>query len=210
MPNKTRSIIQPKRSFSSSLTRSQLRQRSSPNHDPPLTSQSQQQLLTTHHLLQLTFHRNKNQHRRAKWWKWLSMLYRSVGKLLALTEGLETGARRRPAPDASVVNVHGAKRMAPVSRQSIVFDRTRSKWDDRVVYLRQGIVPGCYRYGIPYYPCSFLLNGARCWLLRGVAVCCFFALQSTCFDASWILFKMCVIKHRRPKFLWSRKGYTFL
>lgn len=33
-------------------------------------------------MLHLTYHRNKNQHRLAKWWKWLSMLRRCVAKLL--------------------------------------------------------------------------------------------------------------------------------
>ena len=32
-------------------------------------------------LLQLIFHRNKNQHHLAKWWKWLSMLKRCLLKL---------------------------------------------------------------------------------------------------------------------------------
>ena len=30
----------------------------------------------------LLYHRNKNQHRQAKWWKWLSMLKRSTEKLI--------------------------------------------------------------------------------------------------------------------------------
>lgn len=33
-------------------------------------------------LLHLTFHRNKNQHRQARWWKWFAMLRRTVNKLL--------------------------------------------------------------------------------------------------------------------------------
>jgi len=33
-------------------------------------------------ILHLVYHRNKNQHRLAKWWKWLSMLKRSVANLL--------------------------------------------------------------------------------------------------------------------------------
>ncbi len=43
-------------------------------------------------LLQLVFHRNKNQHRLAKWWKWLSILKRSVRKLLHEIAGKETEA----------------------------------------------------------------------------------------------------------------------
>lgn len=31
--------------------------------------------------LHLLYHHNKNQHRQSKWWKWLTMLRRGVGKL---------------------------------------------------------------------------------------------------------------------------------
>ena len=34
------------------------------------------------HTFRLLHHRNKNQHRRSKWWKWFSMLKRCVSKLL--------------------------------------------------------------------------------------------------------------------------------
>lgn len=51
----------------------------------PLPKQHEyQQLISTHQILHLTIHRNKNQHRRAKWWKWLSLLFRSLGKLISL------------------------------------------------------------------------------------------------------------------------------
>ncbi|KAI9881387.1 MAG: hypothetical protein M1830_003394 [Pleopsidium flavum] len=43
-------------------------------------------------LLQLMFHRNKNQHRLTKWWKRLSMLKRSVTKLLREIAAKETEA----------------------------------------------------------------------------------------------------------------------
>lgn len=33
-------------------------------------------------ILHLLYHRNRNQHRLAKWWKWLSLLRRSVANLL--------------------------------------------------------------------------------------------------------------------------------
>ncbi|KAJ5902487.1 hypothetical protein N7495_003015 [Penicillium taxi] len=36
----------------------------------------QQELLEVHSILHLIYHRNKNQHQRTKWWKWLSMLKR--------------------------------------------------------------------------------------------------------------------------------------
>lgn len=37
-----------------------------------------QEILAVHSLLHLIYHRNKNQHRRAKWWKWLSALKRTA------------------------------------------------------------------------------------------------------------------------------------
>ncbi|CAP80097.1 Pc12g04700 [Penicillium rubens Wisconsin 54-1255] len=36
------------------------------------------EILTVHSMLHLIFHRNKNQHRRTKWWKWLSILKRAT------------------------------------------------------------------------------------------------------------------------------------
>ncbi|CAG8901921.1 unnamed protein product [Penicillium egyptiacum] len=36
------------------------------------------EILEVHSMLHLIFHRNKNQHRRAKWWKWLSILKRAT------------------------------------------------------------------------------------------------------------------------------------
>jgi hypothetical protein len=43
-------------------------------------------------LLHLIWHRNKNQHRGQKWWKWVGMLRRSIGKLLVFER---QGWRRR-------------------------------------------------------------------------------------------------------------------
>lgn len=37
-------------------------------------------------LIHLLYHRNKNQHHHALWWKWLSMLQRSVAKLTRALE----------------------------------------------------------------------------------------------------------------------------
>ncbi|KAL4877641.1 hypothetical protein BJY04DRAFT_197421 [Aspergillus karnatakaensis] len=41
----------------------------------------QDELLRIHSILHLIFHRNKNQHRGTDWWKWLSMLKRTVWNL---------------------------------------------------------------------------------------------------------------------------------
>lgn len=40
------------------------------------------QLRESAKILHLLFHRNKNQHRQATWWKWLSMLRRCLAKLI--------------------------------------------------------------------------------------------------------------------------------
>ncbi|KGO63663.1 hypothetical protein PITC_072160 [Penicillium italicum] len=37
-----------------------------------------EEILAVHSMLHLIFHRNKNQHRRTKWWKWLSILKRAT------------------------------------------------------------------------------------------------------------------------------------
>jgi ribonuclease MRP protein subunit RMP1 len=47
------------------------------------------EVLAVHSMLHLIFHRNKNQHHRAKWWKWLSMLKRATADL---ARSRETGA----------------------------------------------------------------------------------------------------------------------
>lgn len=37
-----------------------------------------QEILAVHSVLHLIYHRNKNQHQGAKWWKWLSILKRTT------------------------------------------------------------------------------------------------------------------------------------
>ena len=43
-------------------------------------------LKTVHRTLHLLHHRNRNQHRRAHFWKWLSMTKRCVGSLITELE----------------------------------------------------------------------------------------------------------------------------
>ncbi|KAH6715227.1 hypothetical protein BKA61DRAFT_655519 [Leptodontidium sp. MPI-SDFR-AT-0119] len=59
----------------------------SPNSSSTTTPLTELTSIT--HLLHLTHHRNKNQHRLAKWWKAFSILRRQVGKLVAEVEVLE-------------------------------------------------------------------------------------------------------------------------
>jgi hypothetical protein len=47
---------------------------------------SHSELREVNRLLYLVYHRNKNQHRGQKWWKWVGMLRRSIRKLLVFED----------------------------------------------------------------------------------------------------------------------------
>jgi ribonuclease MRP protein subunit RMP1 len=79
---------------------------------PGCTAES---LLPVQHLLHLTAHRNKNQHRIAKWWASFSILRRQLGKLITALEN----------PDAA-------------------FRAKKIEIEKRVGFLREEIVPRCY------------------------------------------------------------------
>ncbi|KFY81700.1 hypothetical protein V500_11172 [Pseudogymnoascus sp. VKM F-4518 (FW-2643)] len=72
-------------------------------------------LLPIQHLLHLTAHRNKNQHRIAKWWASFSILRRQLVKLITALEN----------PDAA-------------------FRAKKIEIETRVVFLREEVVPRCY------------------------------------------------------------------
>lgn len=40
------------------------------------------QMQETTHIFHLLHHRNKNQHRHSKWWRWFSLLKRCVSRLI--------------------------------------------------------------------------------------------------------------------------------
>ncbi|KAI9672433.1 MAG: hypothetical protein M1829_004512 [Trizodia sp. TS-e1964] len=75
------------------------------------------ELRETSRILHLNFHHNKNQHRATVWWKWLSILRRSIDKLLG---EVELGA-------------------------ALVFDRERNlaAIAARVAFIRDILVPRC-------------------------------------------------------------------
>lgn len=98
-----------------------------------LSTKHRQQLITTRRLLHLTIHRNKNQHRRAKWWKWLAVLHKSVGKLLVLLRA----DGERGLDDA---------RFAGSGKATENEEDNLKRWDEMVVHLRERIVPRCFRY----------------------------------------------------------------
>lgn len=54
------------------------------------------ELFRIHSMLHLIFHRNRNQHGKTKWWKWLSILKRSVWNL-ALTLGPSNKENTQPS-----------------------------------------------------------------------------------------------------------------
>ncbi|KAL2862971.1 uncharacterized protein BJX67DRAFT_385080 [Aspergillus lucknowensis] len=61
-----------------------------------------------HKILHLIFHRNKNQHRRTKWWKWLSILKRTVWNL-----ALSLGSAQERLPSAEFYRQYLADRVVP-------------------------------------------------------------------------------------------------
>jgi ribonuclease MRP protein subunit RMP1 len=52
----------------------------------PTQNTQQSELLQVLNILTLAYHRNKNQHRRSRWWKELSLLRRNLRRLLAESE----------------------------------------------------------------------------------------------------------------------------
>lgn len=77
-----------------------------------------------HALLHLTHHRNKNQHRLAKWWSALSMLRRNVDKLILELEKLEA---------------LGMGKTARKERREV-----EGRVVERVEFLREGLMEKCY------------------------------------------------------------------
>ncbi|KAI9368003.1 hypothetical protein BJX61DRAFT_537600 [Aspergillus egyptiacus] len=65
-----------------------------------------------HSILHLIFHRNRNQHGRAKWWKWLSILKRTVWKL-ALSLSTNSEAVSGTASSAEFYKQYLSERVVP-------------------------------------------------------------------------------------------------
>ncbi|KAI9835306.1 MAG: hypothetical protein M1819_002450 [Sarea resinae] len=82
---------------------------------PTLVEANRLELEDISRILHLFHHRNKNQHRLAKWWKWFSMLWRSLQKLLV---------------EASRANISG---------------KDMVRFQARVGHLHAVLVPKCYR-----------------------------------------------------------------
>ena len=56
---------------------------------PVLDPEKAKELAEIQKLLSLAWHRNKNQHRRSRWWGEFGVLRRGVGRLMAEVEGRE-------------------------------------------------------------------------------------------------------------------------
>jgi ribonuclease MRP protein subunit RMP1 len=85
---------------------------------PPIvlpTGCTLESLVPIQQLLHLTAHRNKNQHRIAKWWASFSILRRQLGKLITALE-----------------------------HSDAAFRANKIEIEKRVVFLREEIVPRCY------------------------------------------------------------------
>ncbi|KAI9677583.1 MAG: hypothetical protein M1817_006537 [Caeruleum heppii] len=99
------------------------------------------ELRTNAHLLQLIYHRNKNQHRRSTWWKWLSQLRRHMARLLTAHDAYEaaltiSGHVGDPA-------THSRRRVGIGS----MVDRKMKigrEVEGRVRWLRGVVVPRCW------------------------------------------------------------------
>jgi ribonuclease MRP protein subunit RMP1 len=83
-----------------------------------------EELTSIHQILHLTHHRNKNQHRLAKWYKSFSQLRRHASKLLTELETLET--------------------FIALSAKSKKTEEARDAVEKRVEFLERWLVPRCY------------------------------------------------------------------
>jgi ribonuclease MRP protein subunit RMP1 len=84
-----------------------------------------EELISINQILHLTHHRNKNQHRLAKWWKEFSLLRRNMAKLL--TE-LET--------NLSYTTLSAKSKKTQESKQAV---------EKRAYFLADVLAPRCYQ-----------------------------------------------------------------
>jgi ribonuclease MRP protein subunit RMP1 len=93
-------------------------------------SNSIEELTAVTNLIHLSFHRNRNQHRLAKWWSSLSQLKRHIQKLVSELSVLDTAAQ---------YEIKGK------SKSESKYVRTaREKVEARVEFLENWLVPSCY------------------------------------------------------------------
>jgi hypothetical protein len=101
-------------------------------------SDHDQELLRVHSLLAQIWHRNKNQHRGQKWWKWVSILKRSVRDLVDRTGAVE---------ESGVGLKNGEKHLneAALARKRMERDRARREQREQVEeWLREVVLAKCW------------------------------------------------------------------
>ncbi|KAI9049528.1 hypothetical protein LZ554_006557 [Drepanopeziza brunnea f. sp. 'monogermtubi'] len=103
-----------------------------PSSHPHPSATPLQELTSISQLLHLTHHRNKNQHRLAKWYKPFSQLRRQVGRLLPELEALEVAER------FSVSGNENGEAEGKYVRAA------RERVERRVCFLEEWIVEKCY------------------------------------------------------------------
>ncbi|KAL2067877.1 hypothetical protein VTL71DRAFT_15975 [Oculimacula yallundae] len=115
------------------------------SNDTPL-----QALQSISQLLHLTHHRNKNQHRLAKWYKAFSVLRRQVGKLVNEVETLErvvkfssTGGEDGKAGRKGRKE-EGEREDGKGREESKYVLAAREKVEERVEFMEEWVVPKCY------------------------------------------------------------------
>jgi ribonuclease MRP protein subunit RMP1 len=86
-------------------------------------------LISTHQLLHLTHHRNKNQHRLSKWYKWFSTLRRQISKLITELETLETA------------ETYSSKKKGEENKY---VKAARERVEVRVAFLRERVIGDAY------------------------------------------------------------------
>jgi ribonuclease MRP protein subunit RMP1 len=106
-----------------------------------------EELTAISHLLHLSFHRNKNQHRLTKWWSSLSQLRRQVQKLIFELSTLKTaekfdvtgGKGVKNNPKRSAKGVEGMR-----NGESKYVKAAREKVELRAEFMERWLFPGCY------------------------------------------------------------------
>ncbi|KAI6714286.1 hypothetical protein PZA11_002728 [Diplocarpon coronariae] len=93
------------------------------------------------HLLHLTHHRNKNQHRLAKWYKPFSQLRRQLVKLIIEVEALETALKFSTSSVSAEIEGRAKERGKEKGKY---VKAARDAVGIRVRFLRELVVPKCF------------------------------------------------------------------
>ncbi|KAF7865744.1 hypothetical protein EAF04_005909 [Stromatinia cepivora] len=89
-------------------------------------------LLSLHHILHLTHHRNKNQHRLSKWYKSFNILRRQITRLLALV------------PEYVIESSRGKAKVKVKGKAKERGEREERELQGLLGFMRKDVVGGCY------------------------------------------------------------------